>query len=35
MRDNRPRHQAPVTYVVTVMAERLSFSSKMMGVLRR
>jgi SulP family sulfate permease len=33
--ENRPLHQALVTYVVTVMAERLSFASKMIGVLRR
>jgi sulfate permease, SulP family len=34
-RENRPLHQALVTYVVTVMAERLSFASKVIGVLRR
>lgn len=34
-RENRPPHKALVTYVVTVMAERLSFASKVIGVLRR
>lgn len=33
--DNRPLHQALLTYVVTVMAERLGFASKVIGVLRR
>ena len=27
--------QAPLTYIVRVMAERLSFASKVIGVLRR
>jgi SulP family sulfate permease len=34
-RDNPPLHQALLTYVVTVMAERLGFASKVIGVLRR
>ena len=34
-RENRPPHKALVTYMVTVMAERLSFASKVIGVLRR
>ncbi len=33
--ENRPLHQALLTYAVTVMAERLSFASKVIGVLRR
>jgi SulP family sulfate permease len=33
--ENWPLHQALLTYVVTVMAERLSFASKVIGVLRR
>ena len=32
---NPPLHQALITYVVTVMAERLSFASRVIGVLRR
>jgi hypothetical protein len=32
---NRPLHQALLSYVVTVMTERLSFASKVIGVLRR
>jgi SulP family sulfate permease len=34
-RDNEPLAQALLTYVVSVMAERLSFASKVIGVLRR
>jgi SulP family sulfate permease len=34
-RENPPLHQALLTYVVTVMAERLGFASKVIGVLRR
>jgi SulP family sulfate permease len=34
-RENRPLSQALLTYVITVMAERLSFASKAIGVLRR
>ena len=33
--ENRPLHQALLGYMVTVMAERLSFASKVIGVLRR
>jgi SulP family sulfate permease len=33
--ENRPLHQALLSYVVTVMAERLGFASKLIGVLRR
>jgi SulP family sulfate permease len=33
--ENRPLHQALLSYVVTVMAERLNFASKVIGVLRR
>jgi SulP family sulfate permease len=33
--ENRPLHQALLGYVVTVMSERLSFASKVIGVLRR
>jgi sulfate permease, SulP family len=33
--ENRPLHQALLSYVVTVMSERLSFASKVIGVLRR
>ncbi|HVQ10634.1 MAG TPA: SulP family inorganic anion transporter [Methyloceanibacter sp.] len=33
--ENRPLHQALLSYVVTVMTERLSFASKTIGVLRR
>ena len=33
--ENRPLHQALPSYVVTVMTERLSFASKVIGVLRR
>jgi sulfate permease, SulP family len=33
--ENRPLHQALLSYVVTVMTERLSFASKVIGVLRR
>ena len=33
--ENRPLHQALLSYVVTVMAERLGFASKVIGVLRR
>jgi SulP family sulfate permease len=33
--ENRPLHQALLSYVVAVMAERLSFASKTIGVLRR
>ncbi len=32
---NRALGQALLTYVITVMAERLSFASKAIGVLRR
>ena len=32
---DRPLHQALPSYVVTVMTERLSFASKVIGVLRR
>jgi hypothetical protein len=32
---NRPLYQALLSYVVTVMTERLSFASKVIGVLRR
>jgi hypothetical protein len=32
---NPPLHQALLTYVVTVMAERLNFASKAIGALRR
>jgi SulP family sulfate permease len=34
-RENHPLSQALLTYVITVMAERLSFASKAIGVLRR
>ena len=34
-RENQPLAQALLTYVVSVMAERLSFASKVIGVLRR
>jgi SulP family sulfate permease len=34
-RENEPLAQALLTYVVSVMAERLSFASKVIGVLRR
>jgi SulP family sulfate permease len=34
-RENRALGQALLTYVITVMAERLSFASKAIGVLRR
>ena len=34
-RENYPLSQALLTYVVTVMAERLGFTSRMIGVLRR
>jgi len=34
-RDNRALSQALLTYVVRVMAERLNFASKTIGVLRR
>jgi sulfate permease, SulP family len=34
-RENRPLSQALLTYVVKVMAERLNFASKTIGVLRR
>jgi len=33
--ENRPLHQALLTYVIELMAERLSFASKVIGVLRR
>jgi Kef-type K+ transport system membrane component KefB/anti-anti-sigma regulatory factor len=33
--ENPPLYQALLTYVVTVMAERLNFASKMIGMLRR
>jgi SulP family sulfate permease len=33
--ENRPLHQALLSYVVAVMAERLSFASNTIGVLRR
>jgi SulP family sulfate permease len=33
--ENPPLHRALLTYVVTVMAERLNFASKVIGVLRR
>jgi SulP family sulfate permease len=33
--DNRPLAQALLTYIVTVMAERLSFASRLIGVLGR
>ena len=33
--EDRPLHQALLSYVVTVMTERLSFASKVIGVLRR
>jgi SulP family sulfate permease len=33
--EDRPLHQALLTYVVTVMAERLNFASTAIGVLRR
>ncbi len=32
---NRPLHQALLSHVVTVMTERLSFASRLIGVLRR
>jgi sulfate permease, SulP family len=34
-RENEPLAQALLTYVISVMAERLSFASKVIGVLRR
>jgi hypothetical protein len=34
-RENGPLAQALLTYVVRVMAERLSFSGRVIGVLRR
>jgi hypothetical protein len=34
-REYRPLSQALLTYVIAVMAERLSFASKAIGVLRR
>jgi hypothetical protein len=34
-RENEPLAQALLTYVIGVMAERLSFASKVIGVLRR
>jgi SulP family sulfate permease len=34
-RENEPLAQAPLTYVISIMAERLSFASKVIGVLRR
>lgn len=34
-RENFPLSQALLTYVITVMAERLSFTSRVIGVLRR
>ena len=34
-RENGPLAQALLTYVVRVMADRLSFSSRVIGVLRR
>lgn len=34
-RENEDLAQALLTYVVSVMAERLSFASKVIGVLRR
>ena len=33
--ENRPLSQALLTYIVTVMAERLSFASRLIGVLGR
>lgn len=33
--ENRPLHQALLSYVIAVMTERLSFASKTIGVLRR
>jgi SulP family sulfate permease len=33
--ENPPLHQALLTYVVTVLAERLNFASKVIGALRR
>jgi SulP family sulfate permease len=33
--ENQPLQQALLTYVVTVMAERLNFASKVIEVLRR
>ena len=33
--ENPPLQQALLNYVVTVMAERLNFASKVIGVLRR
>jgi SulP family sulfate permease len=34
-RENHPLSQALLTYVITVMAERLNFTSRVIGVLRR
>lgn len=34
-RENEPLAQALLTYVISIMAERLSFSSRVIGVLRR
>jgi sulfate permease, SulP family len=34
-RENEPLAQALLTYVISIMAERLSFASKVIGVLRR
>ena len=34
-RENRPLGHALLTYVVTVMAERLSYANKAIGVLSR
>ena len=34
-RENEPLAQALLTYVLSIMAERLSFSSRVIGVLRR
>src|SRR5262245_40831284 len=33
--ENRPLHQALLTYVIQLMSERLSFASRVIGVLRR
>ena len=34
-RENEPLAQALLTYVISIMAERLRFSSRVIGVLRR
>jgi len=33
--ENQPLNQALLTYIITVMAERLSFASRVIGILRR